>query len=191
MIAAVGRAIRRACSAGAGRLRSTRTRRFAPGRVGNARAVHRATAENLLALLEAVIGAVDGAGWTLQAERLLFTLRVRHLLRDSDQRTGHGNRQKHASAHENRSCIVRTVCPGFRRTQFELIAARSTLQTTLATNCSVKATSLGARSNERCAFSIQGEVGLLRRLAAQHAIPPGADAGREFVIALDHVDRLA
>src|SRR5262252_6921640 len=32
---------------------------------------------------------------------------------------------------------------------------------------------------------------LLRGLAPHHAIPPGADAGCELVIALDHVDRLA
>src|SRR5262249_60664874 len=57
MIAVAGRAIRRACSAGAGRL-GAGPGRFAPGRVGNARAAYRAAAENLLALLEAVISAV-------------------------------------------------------------------------------------------------------------------------------------
>src|SRR5262245_66574207 len=35
------------------------------------------------------------------------------------------------------------------------------------------------------------EAHSLRRLAAQDAIPPGADAGHELVVALDHVDRLA
>src|SRR5262249_24686308 len=188
MIAVAGRAIRRACSAGAGRL-GAGTGRFAPGPVGNARAAYRAAAENLLALLEAVISAVHEASWTLQAKRLLFTLRVRHLLRDSDQRTGHGNGQKYLSAHEDRSCIVVTVCPQARCAQSELPLAPR------CKRCSrrivpLKRSSLGARSNERCAFSIQGKLGLLRRLAAQHTIPPRADAGRELVIALDHVDRL-
>src|SRR5262245_10481750 len=128
MISAVGRAIRRACSAGAGHL-GAGTGRFAPGRVGNARAAYRAAADNLLALLEAVISAVHEASWTLQAKRLLFTLRVRHLLR-----TGHGNGQKYPSAHEDRSCIVVTACPRVRCAQSELLATRSTLQTMLATN---------------------------------------------------------
>src|SRR6476619_3490231 len=31
----------------------------------------------------------------------------------------------------------------------------------------------------------------LRRFAAQHAVPPRADPGRELVVALEHVHRLA
>src|SRR5262249_56156327 len=116
MVAAVGRMIRRSRSAGAGRLGSARTRRFAPGGVDNARTAYRAAAENLLALLEAVIGAVDGAGWTLQAKRLFFTLCVRRLLRDSDQRTGHGNGQKHPPPHQDRSCILLTAPPTLQPT---------------------------------------------------------------------------
>src|SRR5262249_27582916 len=129
-----------------------------------ARAAYRAAAENLLALLEAVIGAVDGAGWTLQAKRLFFTLCVRRLLRDRDQRTGHGNGQKHPSAHEDRSCI--------------LVTARPTLQTTLVTNCSVKAASWGhaATSVARSASnaSLDHSAASPRSMPSHHGQTPGA-----------------
>src|SRR5262245_27964070 len=92
MISAIGRVIRRSRSAGTGR--------FDPGRVGNARAAHRATAENLLALLETVIGAVHGAGWALQAEWPLFGLSERPLMRRDEQRRGNHNRWERRSAHE-------------------------------------------------------------------------------------------
>src|SRR5215510_11246182 len=90
MISAIGRVIRRSRSAGTGR--------FDPGRVGNARAAHRATAENLLALLETVIGAVHGAGWALQAEWPLFGLSERPLMRRDEQRRGNHNRWERRSA---------------------------------------------------------------------------------------------
>src|SRR6266540_6069806 len=49
----------------------------------------------------------------------------------------------------------------------------------------------GSSRGDRALLGVTSERGLLRRLAAQHAIPPGADAGHELVVALDHVGRLA
>src|SRR5262245_48653485 len=92
MIPAVRRPIGRSAAAEPCRLR--------PRRVCNACAARGAAAENLLTLLKAVVGAVHGARWALQAERLLFTLSVCRLLRAGDQRGGHQAQRKDRSAHE-------------------------------------------------------------------------------------------
>src|SRR5438105_12200913 len=49
----------------------------------------------------------------------------------------------------------------------------------------------GSEAEARRPWPATPAAQLLCRFAAQHAVPPGADAGRELVIALDHVDRLA
>jgi hypothetical protein len=47
------------------------------------------------------------------------------------------------------------------------------------------------RKSSAGTLGVRLEGGLLRRLAAQDAVPPGADARHELVVAFDHVDRLA
>jgi hypothetical protein len=111
-IPAARRPIRRPGAAGAGRV--------GPRRVRNACAARRVAAEDLLALLEAVVGAVHGPPRALQAERLLFMLCVRRFMRSGDQRGSDNSQCKRQRAHKQ-----------------SLSASSRTLQTKCAADCSV------------------------------------------------------
>ena len=78
MIPAAGRPIRYLVPDGVARYitEAADAGRFRPCGVCNACAARRVAAEDLLTLLEAVVGAVQGAPRALQAERLLFMLCV-------------------------------------------------------------------------------------------------------------------
>jgi len=58
------------------------------------------TAEDLLTLVEAIVGAIESACCVLQAIRLLFTLCVRWMMRYGDQRSQRNSQEQYCSAHE-------------------------------------------------------------------------------------------